>query len=404
MLSHWRLLLGALIALAVLAVLFAVFRPTSVLEERGERSVAVEVSPVRRGALADVRRYSGTLEATAQYTVAPKVGGQIADVAVDIGDVVRSGDTLVTLEGAEYRQAVAEAEAQLAVARAQLTQAQSNDRLASRTAERIASLNAKGIASTAELDDARAEAASQQGALAVARAQIAQAEAALERARVRLGYTEIRADWPGADAQRVVGERLVNPGDTVAANTPLLSIVAVEPLTAVIQVPQDVYATLSIGQSARVRTAGAEQAGYPAEVTRIAPVFDPASRRARVELTVPNPEHQLAPGMFVQVGLTAAQVESAPIVSRTALVERDNQRGVFLVDPATDTARFTPVTVAFINGADAAIAQPDMLSGLVVTLGQAQLEDGLAVSYDAEPVEDETPPPEEPATTNTPAP
>ncbi len=403
MLSRWRLLFGALIVLAVLAILFAVFRPTAVLEEHGERSVAVEVSPVRHGALADVRRYSGTLEAAAQYTVAPKIGGQIANVAVDIGDVVRSGDMLVTLEGAEYRQAVAEAEAQLAVARAQLTQAESDNRLASRTAERIASLNAKGIASTAELDDARAGAASQQAALAVANAQIAQAQAALESARVRLGYTEISADWPGADAQRVVGERTINPGDTVAANTPLLSIVAIEPLTAVIQVPQDVYATLSIGQSARVRTAGAQGKSYPGEVTRIAPVFDPASRRARVELTVPNPEHELAPGMFVQVGLTAAQVENAPIVPRTALVERDNRRGVFLVDPATDTARFTPVTVAFVNGPDAAVVRPDTLSGMVVTLGQAQLEDGLAVSYDPEPVADETPPPE-PAAPDAPAP
>lgn len=344
--------------------------------------VAVETRAAEQASIEDVREYSGSLEPSAQLTVAPKIAGSIASVAVDIGDAVASGDLLVTLDDEEYRQALAEAQARLQVARAQYEQTRSDARTADRTLERVRSLNTKGIAATAELDSAEAEAANANAAQSVARASIAEAKAQVETARIRLGYTEIHADWPEADNRRRVGERMVEPGDTVAANTPLLRIVSVRPLTAVIQVPETLFPLLAVGQAARLRIAGAATAAFDAEISRIAPVFDPDTRRARVELTVPNDEGRLAPGMFVQVGLVADRLENALIVPRAALVRRDGRAGVFVVDTAATVAHFVPVEVAFTEGDRAALRAPSTLDGPVVTLGQAQLEDGIGVALD----------------------
>ncbi|MES1950859.1 RND family efflux transporter MFP subunit [Salinisphaera sp. S4-8] len=344
--------------------------------------VAVETRAAERRAIADIREFSGTLEASAVRTVAPKIGGQIASIAVDIGDRVQNGATLVRLDDEEYRQALAEAEARLQVARAQYEQARSDAGTAARTLARVRSLNDKGIAATAELDSAEAEASNANAAATVARANIAQAKAQVETARIRLGYTDIRAHWPDDAQPRQIGERMVEPGDTVAANTPLLRIVATRALTAVIQVPEALYPELAVGQHAQLRIAGADDAAFEAEIARIAPVFDPETRRARVELSVPNDDGRLAPGMFVQVGLVAQQLDSALVVPRAALVRRDGRQGVFVVDPAANVADFVAVEVAFTQGDQAALRAPNTLDGPLVVLGQAQLEDGIGVAVD----------------------
>lgn len=373
------LALAIVIALALLAI-YAMRGDSGPNASERDGRVAVETALAATTDIRDIREYSGNLEASAQLTVAPKIAGQIGSVGVDIGDEVASGDLLVTLDDQEYRQALAEAKARLQVAQAQHQQAQSDTRTAARTRKRIRSLNDKGIAATSELDQAEAEAANANAALAVARASIAEAKAQVETARIRLGYTEIRAHWPETDRHRQVGERMVEPGDTVAANTPLLRIVSVQPLTAVIRVPESIYPALQTGQAAQLRVAGADSALFDAEIARIAPVFDPDSRRARVELNVPNAAGKLAPGMYVQVGLMADALANAVVVPRTAVVRRDGRDGVFVVDIDTESAHFVPVEVAFTQGDRAALRAPDALDGPVVVLGQAQLEDGIAVS------------------------
>jgi RND family efflux transporter MFP subunit len=382
--SRRTALLLAGVALLALVFLFVGYRSGGepAPSETTAGRVAVETRPAERRSIADIREFSGTLEASATLTVAPKVGGQIASIAADIGDRVQSGDALIRLDDQEYRQALAEAQAQLQVARAQYEQARSDARTAERTLGRVRSLNDKGIAATAELDSAEADAGNAKAAATVARATIAQAEAQVETARIRLGYTDIRAHWTNDEQPRQIGERMVEPGDTVAANTPLLRIVAVRPLTAVIQVPEALYPILEVGQSAQLRIAGAQTANFEAEIARIAPVFDPETRRARVELTVPNDDGRLAPGMFVQVGLIADRMPSALVVPRAALVRRDGREGVFVVDTAANVADFVAVDVAFTQGDHAALRAPDRLDGPLVTLGQAQLEDGIGVAVD----------------------
>lgn len=348
-------------------------------EEEGAR-VAVEAADVRTGSVADVREFTGTLEAGMAFTVAPKTGGQVERVHVDIGDRVERGQVLVELDDDEAQQAVAEAEAELAVARAELEQARADARLAQRQFERTRTLAERNLTSQSELDTAQAEAEAQQSAVTVAQARVQQREAALARARVQLGYTAIRADWPDSDGARVVGERMVNAGDTVGANTPLLTVLGITPIKAAITVPESDYAPIQLGQQARVSTDAYPGRTFDGTVSRIAPRFARDSRQARVEIRMANPDRLLKPGMFATVRITVGRVEDATLIPRNALVQVNEQLGVYRVEPGEPAhAQFQPVEIGISGADDLQVIEPADLDGRVVTLGQQLLEDGSPI-------------------------
>ena len=355
----------------------------------GDARVAVEAAPVRRGAIADVRTFTGTLEAGDAFTVAPKIGGRIQRVHADIGDRVELGQILAELDDDEATQAVAEAEAELAVARAEVEQAEADARLARRDFERTRSLAERDLASASELDTARAEAEARDAAVAVARARVTQREAALARARIQLGYTEVRAGWNGGDSERVVGERMVNAGDTVAANTPLLSVLGIAPITAVVFAPESDYARLAPDQAVEVTADALPNRSFEGRISRVAPRFASDSRQARFEVKLANRDRALKPGMFVTVRVTVATAADTTLVPAEAIVRRESGPGVYHVRQGEPpTVQFVPVTIGIAGNAGVEILGPE-LAGRVVTLGQQMLEDDAPVIVSELPAADQ---------------
>jgi multidrug efflux pump subunit AcrA (membrane-fusion protein) len=87
------------------------------------RPVPVVTAPIESAAIALERSFSGTLEAHAELVAAPKIGGIVKRLSVDLGDSVARGQMVAKLDNAEFVQAVAQAEADLKVARANLERA-----------------------------------------------------------------------------------------------------------------------------------------------------------------------------------------------------------------------------------------------------------------------------------------
>ena len=309
------------------------------LDARGESvpaarpsAVPVEVAPVERGPIEESRTFSGTLEPPAEFVVAPKVGGRIVRLAVDLADDVTRGAVVAELDDEEATQLVAQAEADLAVAEARAVEAESRLEIAARSLQRIEALRVNEYSSESELDAAIADHLAAEAATQVAEAAAIRAEASLETARIRHGYTTVTADWEDGDDGRVVAERLVDEGDTVAPNTPLLSIVELDPLHAVISVTERDYGRLRVGQTATLHTDAWPDETFVGRIARIAPVFRRSSRQARVELTVDNPDHRLKPGMFVRARVVLERAEDATIVPVAALATRGDQDVVFVLD------------------------------------------------------------------------
>lgn len=345
----------------------------------GPTAVPVQVAAVEHGLIEDRRVFSGSLEATARVTIAPKVAGRITSLPLDIADPVRRGQVVAVLDSDEFEQAVAQVDAELAVANAELAEAQSAAEIAQRELERVQTLHERGVASDSQLDTARAEQLSKAAGVKVAEARLTRAGSAVESARIRLGYTTIRAEWESGDDTRVIAERFVEEGDTVSANTPLLSIIELNPIEAVIFATERDYAVLEPGQVVTLAADAYPDRQWSGSVARVAPVFEEGSRQARVEISVPNPDGLLKPGMFVRVEAVLGRADDATIVPVEALAERGGSSVVFVADQAGKKAVMVPVKVGIRQG-DRVEVIGEGVEGRVVTLGQQLLGDESDIS------------------------
>ena len=340
--------------------------------------VAVEVANIEVGPIDDVRSFTGTLEASASFTAASKVGGRIEAVTVDIGDSIVRGEAVARLDADELKQAVTRAQADLLVAEANLAETKSALEIAERTMARAQTLRDRGVASDADLDDARTKLLTERSREAVFRAQVTRARATLKTAKIQVRYTDVAADWQGDDERRVIAQRFVDEGETVVANTPLVRIVALEPITAVFFVTEKDYPHLGAGRTVQLVTDAFPGETFEGTVSRIAPVFNSDSRQARVEVAIPNEDERLKPGMFVTASVLISQVASAITVPADALVTRDDVQGVFLIDADRASVRWQPVQVGVRSGKSVQLLGGDF-KGEVVTLGQQLLENGTSV-------------------------
>lgn len=352
--------------------------------KRGRHSAApVEVSPIEHGPIELRRTYSGTLEARSEFVVSPKVSGRIEKLHVKLADTVVRGQVVAELDNDEYVQAVAQADADVAVARANLAEAKSALEIADRELQRIVTLRGGGVASESQYDAAQADQLAKQAALAVAKAQVTRAESALETANIRLGYTKVAADWTNGNQDRIVAQRYADEGSTVSANAPLLLIVALDPITGVIFVTEKDYALMSPGQAVSLNTDAYPGETFVGRIERIAPVFQRATRQARVEITVPNESHRLKPGLFVRATVVLDRIPEATIVPQQALTKRGDRPGVFVVQEASMSVRWQAVTPRIRQGNRVQV-DGEGLVGRVVTLGQHLLDDGSAVTIPAD--------------------
>jgi len=373
------LLIGAAAGLGW--VIFGQFQDRAGSSKSGKalRPVPVEVAQIQRGPIVLQRTFSGELEALAEFVVAPKVSGRVERVIVNIADSVKRGQVVAELDNDEYVQAVAQAQADLLVARANQSQAKSALEIANREFKRTESLLKRGIASDSEFDVATQEQLAKQAQLKVAAAQVTKAESSLEIANIRLGYTKVTAGWTGGDEHRVVAERYVNEGQTVAANAPLLLIVDLNPIVGVIFVTERDYAHLIPGQLVSLTTDAYPGEQFTGRIERIAPVFRKSTRQARIEMTIDNPQHRLKPGMFIRTTIVLTQVSDATIIPEQALTTRDDRSGVFIVSEDGQSVVWREVKVGIREG-DRVQVEGQWLSDRVITLGQQLVKDGSAIT------------------------
>ncbi len=376
------ILLGAAAGLG-----WAIFNQLQQQTRPGKRSkvsrpAPVEVARIQRGPIVLRRIFNGELEALAEFVVAPKISGRVERVFVNIADTVTRGRVVAELDNAEYVQAVAQARADLLVAKANLAKTKSALEIANREFKRTESLLKRGIASDSEFDAARQAQLAKQAQLDVAIAHITKAQSSLKISNIRLGYTKVTAGWTGGDKHRVVAERYLDEGQTVAANAPLLLIVELNPIIGVIFVTEKDYARLKPGQLVSLTTDAYPGERFTGRIARIAPVFRKSTRQARVEMTIENPQHRLKPGMFIRATVVIERVPETTIIPEQALTTRDDKIGVFVVNEDGRTVAWREVKLGIREGGRMQLIGKG-LSGRVVTLGQQLVNDGSAITIAA---------------------
>ena len=350
------------------------FGSASSQSQRGGRPpVAVEIDSIRTGYLAESRQLTGTVLPQYKYVVSPKVSGRIVEISKRIGDWVTNGEVLVRIDDAEFQQNVIEAEANLKIAQASLSEAKTQFNLARQDRDRVRSLQAKGIASSAELDAAVSNYTSQESRFELAQAQVDQRRAALKSAQIRLSYSVLKASKPG-----FVAERFVDEGALLAPNAAVMSVVGIDSVIIRTTIIERDYAHIKVGQKAEVLVDAFSQHLFSGSVSRIAPMLQEASRVAQMEVEVANDSLLLKPGMFARVNVQTTEKLQAQYVATPALVRRNGEMGLFVIDDSSLSSHYISVTTGISTTDFTEIISPE-IRGPVVTLGQHLLDEGSPV-------------------------
>ena len=348
--------------------------------QRGPSATPVSIEKVTRQTVQHVGRFTGSLLPVAKFIIAPKISGRLEKLRVNIGDEVTAGTIIAELEDDEYRQQTDQVNAELKVVLANLEEKRINLEAAARELERVKRLRAKQIASEAELEAAQTQYEAQQAGADVATAQVEQKKAVLRAAQIRLAYTRIELPSRDNGERWLVGERFVDEGALLAANSPIVSVLDINRLTAVIHVIERDYPKIQVGQSAKITTDAYPDRVFQGQVVRMAPELKESSREARVEIEIANHDLILKPGMFVRVAIELAASDNALVIPLGSVVKRDNRQGVFLADKEQRIARFVPVKLGIAGDEMVQVLEPD-LEGDIITLGQHLLEDGGAIQF-----------------------
>jgi RND family efflux transporter MFP subunit len=252
--------------------------------------------------LADGPSISGQLVAEREARMRAELAGSVLQTLVDVGQPVRAGQALATIDPRSAQDAVL-------AARAQVRSAESTLDLARRNRDRSERLRAAGAVSDRTLeDDTRA--------VATAEAALADAQARLTSASLTLAKATVRAPFAG-----VVSERNVSAGDVVSPGTALLTVVDPSSLRLDASVPPQALRGLSTGTTVDFTLSGIEGETFTGRITRISPSVDPVSRQVTLAVTLPNPGMRIVAGLFAE-GRVITETRRGVVVPRSALDTR----------------------------------------------------------------------------------
>ncbi|HBL45809.1 MAG TPA: hypothetical protein DDZ90_20720 [Planctomycetaceae bacterium] len=285
-------------------------------------------------------RSQGSLYPDEEATLGIKVEGRVSQVHVDLGDVVKPGDPLVTVHQDDFKLRVEQAEAQLAQARSAvgLKPGDSVDNLvpeksppakeqqaewdeAKANLERARVLFNKKVMGQAEYDQIvsleRVAAARYDSALNGVRekmANITVQQAQLDLAQEDLNNTVLKASYTA-----VVQKRLVAPGSYIKMGDPLLVLVSIDQLRYRGTVPERVSTQLKVGQPVELEIESLDT--KQSKVTRISPFLDQMSRALLFEAVVDNSERALRAGLFAEGQVIVDPDQKALVVPLSAVVQ-----------------------------------------------------------------------------------
>jgi RND family efflux transporter MFP subunit len=291
----------------------------------GRPPMPVEFAVVKRAPVAEQILVVGNLIGAATVQVVPRVNGRLATVTVQLGDTVRRGQTVAKVEDLEIQEQVRQAQAAYKVSEATIRQRKADLTLATTNRERSKSLYERQLLPQQTYDDtvARHEAAMAQTDLA--QAQFEQAKARLEELKITLDNTIITSPVDG-----FVSKRFSDPGAFVGPNSPVVAVVDIRTVRMVANLVEKDMKRVPVGTHAAVEVDAFPGEKFAGRVSRVAPVFDPATRTAEMEIEIPNSSYRLKPGMYSRVSLTVDSRPNALTIPRNALVEIEGKSGVFI--------------------------------------------------------------------------
>jgi RND family efflux transporter MFP subunit len=288
---------------------------------RGGQAIRVESTPLQHISIERRVDLSGTLVSPDQARVSSEVAGIVRDVPVQLGTEVRVGDALVRIEPRELtlaleraESALLQVEAQLGIDRTQDRQPPPDEQIASvrqaianrddaRAAfDRAQQLSGRGLLSQVDRETSetrlKVAEANYQAAIDNVRslkASLQDRRASYELAQKKLNDANVRAPVAGS-----VAERLVQPGEFIRENTPVATIVQMNPLKLRTAIQEKNAGVIRVGQPVDFVVEAFGDKFFHGKVAYVSPAVDQATRTFPVEVLVENEDRLLKPGFFAK--------------------------------------------------------------------------------------------------------
>ena len=299
-----------------------------------------------------------------QATLYARVSGYLERRLVDIGDDVKAGQLLAVISAPELDQQLAQAQADLARAKAELEFARS-------TLGRFEAADRDGAVAKEDLDQRR-------NAVHTAEASVRASAATVQGLAEQQRFERVTAPFAGRVTQRNVDVGALITSGSGSTTTPLFTLAQNDVLRVYVSVPQPFVDELQVGQPVQVRVRTLPDKPFSGTVARSAGSLDPGTRTMLTEVDIPNSEGLLKPGMYVEVAFQAERVGQRWRVPASAVLFDAQGTRLGIVDP-DDTLHFRPVVLGRDFGGEIEIASGITGDEKVVTTPSAVLADGQRV-------------------------
>jgi RND family efflux transporter MFP subunit len=353
-------------AAVIAGVGYAIWTQTLAGRLVAEQEVRVKVVAAKKITVPAVAEAAGQLRAAKEADAVSPLPGILAQVRVRVGNLVKKGEVVASLEAKEWRKRLDANEAAVKVATANLKETKTQ---LEKTEEKLATtreLYRKDLIARREMEEVEIVARTAEAEKERAQADLAQREAALAQTRYLLGLTKIVAPASG-----IVTRRLAEPGASIAASAVIMSIAEPAMMRVTIPLAPSEARLVRSGMAVAVRVGAAPGKIYKGIVSNVNMAGENEGTGSTAEIDIQNPEGLLKPGLQVFVSLPLAAAHELIVVPRAAVFDYQGQRCVYVVEGRRARLR-SVVTGAEISG-ETVIASNLAEGEKVVVSGQTKL-------------------------------
>ena len=326
--------------------------------------------------------YKATLESYQQGIISGKTTGKVVSVAVENGQYVNAGDTLITLDDQDIRNNIKTAQAQLQTYQDQLNSSQvAMEKLkinvddAKRNYDRQKALFDKKAISQTDFEaaektqnTAQADYDSGNATIQTSQSNISAENVNIANLQDSLSNTIIKAPISG-----VISDKAVNIGQMASQGIALAKVNDISSVYATIQVPQEKINGVKIGQAATITVDGSDKT-YNGTVQNIDLSANTTSRVFNCKVKIDNSDKLLLPGVYAKVDLLSSEKTEIITVPVNALVGNEGDYSVFVND--NETAKKTKVIIGQTDENNVEITSGIKDGDQIIVTNTSTLQDG----------------------------
>jgi RND family efflux transporter MFP subunit len=377
---------GALIVLSVLVIAGVIPRLRAAAEVRDDSArmagtpAKVLVEHPTRPADGGKITLPSSLQGVQDAVVYARTSGYVHQFTVDIGDTVKAGQVLATLDTPDIDQEMHAAQAATVQAGANIDQAKTQLSLAQTESARYQSLAGSGVVSQQDMEEHRASYDARGANLKAMEAARGTADANLARLRELKGFATVVAPFGG-----VVTQRNVELGQLVASGTsqPMFRVANTSTVRVFVNVPQSYAPGVHVGDAAAVTLREYPGRAFNGKVARTSHALDPGTRTLLAEVRIENADGALIPGMYASVTLDVARAEPPLMIRPSSLVADASGTRVAVVE--NGAIHWKQVQVDTDLGDSIAILSGITDKDSVVIAPSEKLAEGLVVKAEDAP-------------------